>query len=120
MDQETKAALLGQARAILTALGGGLVLKGIVTTDQEQAIITGILGILSIIVGAAWSWYQHKYIAPAAIVSATSSTAAAMAGGAGPATAAAQGASISGASDSTVAAARTAATPVSPSGGPTP
>jgi hypothetical protein len=118
MDQETKAALLGQVRVILTALGGGLVTKGIITADQETAIITGILGILSIVAGAVWSWYQHKYLAPATIVSATSSTAAAMSGGAGPATAAAQGASISGASDSTVAAARSAATPVSSSGGP--
>jgi hypothetical protein len=120
MDQETKAALLGQVRVILTSLGGGLVAKGVITADQETAIITGILGILSIAAGAIWSWYQHKYLAPATIVSATSSTAAAMAGGSSPGTAAAQGASISGASDSTVAAARSAATPVSPSGGPTP
>jgi cadmium resistance protein CadD (predicted permease) len=110
MDQETLNAILGQARGLLTALGAGLVTKGVLTVDQETQIITGVLGLLSFAIGMAWSWYAHKYAGPKRIATASAEAAKAAVAGMPAAQAAAQGASISGASDSTIDAARKATT----------
>jgi hypothetical protein len=58
----TLAQLTGLIRAILTAVGGGLVAKGILTSDTLTQGVEQIVSLVGAVVwlgGAVWSWYSN-------------------------------------------------------------
>jgi hypothetical protein len=98
---------LSLVRAVMMAVGTSAATIGVGTSEQWTAISGGVLAAASL----AWSMYHHSVVAPARIVTASSETAKAMVAGTPAPQAAAQGASIAGASDATIAAARSATNP---------
>jgi hypothetical protein len=97
---------LSLVRAVMMAVGTSAATIGVGTSEQWAAIGGGVVALASL----GWSLYHHAIIAPGRIVTASSEAAKAVAAGASVGQAAAQGASISGASDSTIDAARKATT----------
>lgn len=59
--------LLGQARHLLTAIGGGFVTSGYLTANELGEAVSFILngeivsGALLLLAGAAWSFLDKKY-----------------------------------------------------------
>lgn len=50
----------GVIRAWLAAALGGLVVKGVLTPDAAEQIITGVLGIVGVIGISFWSWFSNN------------------------------------------------------------
>src|ERR1700722_12793610 len=57
------AIILGQVRAVLTGVAGTLIGLGAIQSDQKEAFIQIVSGIVMYVVGALWSAYQKKGIA---------------------------------------------------------
>ena len=58
-----KSVVGGMVRTGLSALGGWLLSKGLTTAEGAAAIANGadvIVGVGSVVVAAAWSWYNKR------------------------------------------------------------
>jgi hypothetical protein len=75
MNQQLLDVILGLVRHGLTTLGGGLVTAGYLTSDQSTQAVTMVVGFVSIVAGAVWSWWQKKQAAAKLVAVATSSAA---------------------------------------------
>lgn len=53
-----KAVIAGQARHMLTGVGGILVAHGALASDQQDAFVQIGIGLIFYVIGAAWSWWQ--------------------------------------------------------------